>query len=449
VLAFSILIPLPIAASSDAQQGSLRTPTRDFRLADFQSRLTGVPHMEGEVRSFEHGVSLRDRKRDARGFGIQLGSVDAAGETDLEGIYRSHRYPAWGMPSTQGFSNEIWGGSLRTEVADGLRVQSEYAVSHKGHPALQRTPADVTGQAYLLDAQYSTTLASWADQPLVWQASLNRRRAEHSFWSPPSGAAIPGKRLDQVSSRLGWGDLSTSLQYQHARNLRRDGSPADGIRTNELDLSLAYSVGLPSLLTDLQPLLGERLKLSITQGRGTWFNPVTDERHRSRRMAMEASFTPGRSSWRLRHSRMMRRDRDSDTTIGSQSSTALLMTIALASEMTLTPGIEWIESSDVDHAYDTIIGTLSGAAGLIPGVLNTRLQLRAQQRSRSDRVDNCVDVHAKNEYDWIVRRAGRATPRVSLSMGGNYHYSEQSLGCSGADERYAAFAGLEMRWSAE
>jgi hypothetical protein len=118
-------------------------------------------------------------------------------------------------------------------------------------------------------------------------------------------------------------------------------------------------------------------------------------------------------------------------------------------ELTLRPGIEWIESTNVHNEYDTIIGTLDGVAGLIPGTLKTRFQLRARQHSSERKADDCMNVHAKNDYDWIVRRSGQTTPRISLSMGGDYHYSESSPSCSPDTERYAAFAGLEMRWSAD
>lgn len=443
-------VPLPLTAKGERKHSPRRESAREHRLGDFHSRLTGVPRMQGDVRSFEHGISLQNRKRDARGVGVQIGAgADSSNERRLESMYRARTYPAWGAPSSQRFKNEIWGGSFHTGTGDGLRLQGEYAISRKGHPALQRAQTDVTGEAYLLDAQYSTTLASWAGQPLVWQTGMNRRQAEHAFWSPPTGAAVPGKQIDRASSSLSWGNLSAGLQYQQSTELPHGGAATDGIRADELDLDLAYSIDVPPSLSGLQPLLGDAFRLSMTRGRGTSFDPATGARRRSRSIAMQASFTPGRSRWQIRHSRTVTRDRGSHTVIGGSNSTALFMMLPFMDELTLTPRIEWTESTDIHNEYDTVTGTLGGTAGLIPGTLSTRLQLRARQHSSERQDGDCMDVHAKNGYNWIVRRSGRITPRISLSMSGNYHYTESSPKCSRDTERYAAFAGLEMRWSAD
>ncbi len=444
-----MFVSLPLAAKDERKRSARRDSARDYRLDDFHSRLTGVPRMQGDVRAFEHGVSLRNRERDVHGVGVQLGPDEgSSNERGLESIYQARTYPAWGAPSNRRFKNEIWGGSFHTEAGDGLRLQGEYAISRKGHPALQHAETDATGRAYLVDAQYSTTLASWAGQPLVWQTGLNRRQAEHAFWSPPTGTAVPGKQLDRASSSLGWGDLSAGLQYQQSTELPQEESAAGGIRADELDLNLAYSVDVPPL-SGLQPLLGDAFRVSMTRGRGTSFDPTTGNRRRSRSVAMQASFTPGRSRWRIRHSRTMTRDRGSQAMVDGSNSTALFMTLPFMYELTLTPGIEWTESTDTHNEYDTVTGTLGGAAGLIPGTLSTRLQLRARQHSSERQDGDCMDVHAKNDYDWIVRRSGHASPRISLSMGGNYHYTESSPNCRRDTERYTAFAGVEMRWSAD
>lgn len=450
VLGSSIFVSLPLAANDENERSPRRESAHHYQLDDFHSRLTGVHRMQGDVRAFEHGVSLRNRKRDVHGVGVQLGSVsDSKNKGGLESVYQAHTYPAWGTPSNRHFKNEIWGGSFHTETNDGLRLQGEYAISRKGHPALQRAGPDATGRAYLLDAQYSTTLASWAGQPLVWQTGLNRRHAEHAFWSPPTGTAIPGKQLDRASSSLDWGDLSAGLQYQQSTELSQGQRADHGIRANELDLNLAYSVDVPPPLSGLQPLLGETFMVSMTRGRGISLDRTTGDRRRSRSVAMQALFTPGRSRWQLRHSRTMTRDRGSHAMVDGSNSTAVFMTLPLMYELTLTPAIEWTESTDVHNEYDTVIGTLGGSAGLIPGTLNTRLQLRARQHSSEQQANDCMDVHAKNDYDWIVRRSGQASPRISLSMGGNYHYTESSPSCSRDTERYTAFAGVEMRWSAD
>ncbi len=446
-LGLSMFASLPVAANDGHERFPRHESAHDYRLDDFHSRLTGAHRMQGDVRAFEHGVSLHDRKRDAHAVGVQLGP--ASNGRGLESVYQAHTYPAWGAPPNRRFKNEIWGGSFHTQASDGLRLQGEYAISRKGRPALQRAEPDATGQAYLLDAQYSTTLAAWAGQPLVWQTGLNRRQAEHAFWSPPTGTAIPGKQLDRASSSLSWGDLSADLQYQQATELSQGQSANGGTRADELDLNLAYSIDVPPPLSGLQPLLGDTFMVSMTRGRGTWLNPTTGNRRRSRSVAMQASFTPGRSRWQLRHSRTMTHDRGSHAIVDGRTSTALFMTLPFMYEVTLTPGIEWTESTDIHNEYDTVIGTLGGSARLIPGTLKTRLQLRARQHSSERQANDCMDVHAGNDYDWIVRRSGQTSPRISLSMSGNYHYTESSPNCSRDTERYTAFAGVEMRWSAD
>ncbi len=123
--------------------------------------------------------------------------------------------------------------------------------------------------------------------------------------------------------------------------------------------------------------------------------------------------------------------------VGRRRSTALLMTLPLAHGLTLNPGVEWTESTESNSEYDAVIGTLGSTARLIPGVLSTRLQLRAKRHSSERQADECTDVHAENHYDWIVRRSGQISPRISVSMGGDYHYTENSPGCSSDTERYA------------
>ncbi len=277
-----MFLSLPFAVNGERQRASQHEAARDYRLDDFDSNLTGISRMQGEVRAFDNGVSLRSRERDARGIGVQLNPAAAPwNEPEIEGFYQARTYPTWGAHSDRRFKNEIWGGSFQSKAGNSLRLHAEYAVSRKGHPALQRADEDLTGPAYLLDAQYSATLAFLAGEPVIWQVDLNRKQAGHAFWSPPTGAAVAGTRIDQASSRLDWADLSAGLQYQHATKLPRPESAVGGHRTNELALNVACAVDLPPPLVGLQPLLGEDFTISMTRERGTSLTPTTGDQHRS------------------------------------------------------------------------------------------------------------------------------------------------------------------------
>lgn len=419
------------------------------------TRLAGLAQPSDPALQFGQGLLwLNHTDQGAQGVGISvLPLSQAPQQLAIEGVYIDHQVtPVSASPAAS--HNKAWSLAINSRwLSKRLTLHGEYAQSQKNQGAWDSLPEQHSGQAYTLLANYADQTRIFGSQPLTWGLTVDWQRAGRDFWSPTAGDVPRDRAITQAAASIHWRAFDARLSAARATDNVADDPGVPTLCMNTLTADLHYTARQPIWSSAFGRLFANPIyALSLKHERsGLEQAPQTGtvdipDRYRDT-ASLTARFTPGPWWWEVSYTHsMLRVLGQEETTYMDSNRTQLNLHLSLSDWLDLTPALQWslTEGEGSADEIQTITGTLSSSASLIPDRLAAKLNFRAHRRYSSEDEAGNEAVAVESSLDWTLQSSHGNRPNVTISLRGSYLYADNTA--NSGSVQYQAFSGIQVSW---